>query len=175
MAAPLVVGFNPVPMAQQVAVADERLRRAAGAALCVVVAAAVTWWQRPDVGGRWLLGASLLAVLAVVAVTLRLARARHHLGRIRAGAALEAGPDGLVLHGLDGRTTTLAWSAVARVRTAGLKVGAGPEVVVETAAGRVWSMPLSFLDALPGTIDAGLRACSAGRVGLDLSALDALF
>ncbi|GAA1390346.1 hypothetical protein [Luteococcus peritonei] len=172
-----VVAFNPVPMANAVATLGSKLARSV---LWTVLGAAVwtgIWWtQRDSWGTPWLLVAGYGISLLLILITLvRLLVARRKLRRIGSGPALESSQFGLRLHTLEGAVLELAWPQVARLRTAGLKVGSGPELVVEALQGKVWSMPLSFLDALPGTIDGGLRATSGGRFGLDLSGLDALF
>lgn len=171
-----VVGFNPVPMANQVALLGSRLRQGiAWLVVGAVVTGVLWWWQKANISGWYLLGLYSISLVMLGITAARLVGAQRHLGRIGAGPALEAGRQGLVLHQMDGGVVELTWPQVTAVRTAGLKVGAGPEIVVETAQGKAWSMPLSFLDALPGTIDGGVRACSAGLFGLDLSGLDSLF
>lgn len=172
-----VVGFNPVPMANAVATLASSLRRSI---LWTLVGAGVWtglwWWQRERWGSPWWLllgyGVSLVVILVT---TIRLVQAKRNLGRIGRGPALEAERTRLRLHTLEGAVLDLSWEQVRALKTAGLKVGAGPELVVEAVQGKVWSMPLSFLDALPGTIDGGVRAMSGGRHGLDLSGLDSLF
>lgn len=172
-----VVGFNPVPMANQVATLGLRLR---SSILWTLVGAGIwtaLWWtQRERWGSPWLLVAGYGVSLVLIIVTaLRLLNARRNLSRIGRGAALEATRQGLRLHTLEGAVLDLEWDQVRVLKASGLKVGAGPELVVEAVQGKVWSMPLSFLDALPGTIDGGVRAMSGGRHGLDLSGLDAIF
>lgn len=172
-----VVGFNPVPMANAVATLAGKLR---ASLLWTILGAAVWtgiwWWQRENWGSPWLLVAGYgVSVVLILITLLRLLRARRNLARIGRGAAFEAGHRGLRMHTLEGAMLELEWGQLKALRTAGHKVGAGPEMVVEALQGKVWSMPLSFLDALPGTIDGGVRATSNGRHGLDLSGLDALF
>ncbi|MGO4957250.1 hypothetical protein ACTQ49_08255 [Luteococcus sp. Sow4_B9] len=172
-----VVGFNPVPMAHAVAQLGSRLR---SSILWTVIGAAiwtaVWWWQRENWGSPWLLVAGYaISIVLIVVTAIRLLLARRNLARIGRGPALQAGREGLRLHTLEGAVLDIEWDDVKALRAAGLKVGAGPELVVEARQGKVWSMPLSFLDALPGTIDGGVRATSAGRHGLDLSGLDSIF
>ncbi|MEL4505421.1 hypothetical protein AAEX63_10245 [Luteococcus sp. H138] len=172
-----VVGFNPVPMANAVANLASALRRSI--LFMLLGAAAWTglwWWKRDEWGSPWLLVAGYAVSLVMIGITAaRLLQAQRNLTRIGRGAALEAHRGGLRLHTLEGAVLELTWEQVRALKTAGLKVGAGPELVVEAVQGKVWSMPLSFLDALPGTIDGGVRALSGGRHGLDLSGLDTLF
>lgn len=172
-----VVGFNPVPMANSVATLASTLR---GSILWTLLGAAIwtgVWWtQRERWGSPWLLVAGYgISIVLIIVTALRLVNARRNLSRIGRGAALEATRQGLRLHTLEGAVLDLDWSQVRALKAAGLRVGAGPELVVEAVQGKVWSMPLSFLDALPGTIDGGVRAMSGGRHGLDLSGLDAIF
>lgn len=169
-----VVGFNPVPMANSVATLASTLR---GSILWTLLGAAIwtgVWWtQRERWGSPWLLVAGYgISIVLIIVTALRLVNARRNLSRIGRGAALEATRQGLRLHTLEGAVLDLDWSQVRALKAAGLRVGAGPELVVEAVQGKVWSMPLSFLDALPGTIDGGVRAMSGGRHGLDLSGLD---
>ena len=172
-----VVGFNPMPMANAVATLGSTLRRSIlWTLLGAVVWTAIWWTQRDSWGTPWLLVAGYGVSLVLILVTLaRLLVARRKLYRIGSGPAIEASQYGLRLHTLEGAVLELAWQQVSALRTAGLKVGSGPELVVEALQGKVWSMPLSFFDALPGTIDSGLRATSGGRFGLDMSGLYALF
>lgn len=176
MAARFVVGFNPVPAANAVATQGSRLRRSLLWTLFGVALWSGLWfWRRGSVGSiAWLVAGYGVSVLWLLVQLVRLLLARRHLAMIGTGPALEAAPRGLRLHSLDGTVTELDWAQVRALTTAGRKFGVGPQMVVRTETGPVWRVPLSFLDALPGTIDGGVRACSAGRFGLDLRRLDAL-
>lgn len=171
-----VVSFNAVPMAHRVAELGARLRsRIIWTLLGVAVWTAIWWRQREQWGTPWVLVAGYgVSVVLVVATLVRLLGARRALARVGSGPALEAGRHGLRVHALDGSSQDLAWEQVRGLRSRGSKLGVGPRIVVDAEPAVDWELPLSFLDALPGTVDAGLRATSGGRVGLDLGGLDRL-
>ncbi|WP_420175961.1 hypothetical protein [Luteococcus sp. OSA5] len=172
-----VVAYNPVPMAHAVAQLASRLWQSAlWFVLGLALWGGLWWWQREKWGMPWVLIVLVaLGAVRLLVTLVRLLQARRNLGRISQGPALESGRSGLRLHTLEGAVLDLDWDDVKALRVAGLKLAAGPELVVEARQGKVWSVPLSFLDALPGTIDGGVRATSAGRHGLDLSGLDRIF
>ena len=93
--------------------------------------------------------------------------ASRDLRRIGTGPAVTVSSSGI---GLNGRR--FAWPEVSRVWAAGGYSGAGPKLVVQTYAGDWEQIPFSFLDVMPGTLDAALRAY--GRPGLDVRPLDDL-
>ncbi len=171
-----VVSFNAVPMAHRVAELGALLRnRVIWTLLGAAIWTAIWWKQRQEWGSPWLLVAGYgVSLVLIVATLVRLLGARRALARIGRGPALEAGRHGVRLHGLDGSSQDLRWDQVRGMRSRGSKLGVGPRIVADADPAVDWQLPLSFLDALPGTIDAGLRATSGGRVGLDLAGLDRL-
>lgn len=100
-----------------------------------------------------------------------LSRARRDLARVPSGEALRINHAGITTIE---PAQTIAWPQIVEVRAAGRSVGAGPELVIEHAGGN-YAVPLSFLDAMPGSIDSAMRAYSGGRRGLNLAALDNTF
>lgn len=195
----MVVAFNPVPAAGRVARHQATRLRLALEALVVVVVGALIWAvSRKSFNVGTLLGMLLswlvLFLILFVIQSLRLRSARKALLTIDEGTALRIDPAGVAVRrslrdtrgsragfsdvATDPREPELdlvAWDGVSRLAVLGTSMGAGPVLRVEDDAGHRWEVALSWLDALPGTIDSAVRAWSGGRQGLDASALDRPF
>lgn len=177
-----IVGYTPVPAAGRVAQAESLMRRALLSVVIYMVLAVVMWiFLREQLGLRaFLLGGVPAAVIVLGFVVWRflaLRSARSALGRVPAGEALRIDHRGVHVDGTaDGSRTpaTFAWSSISDIRAGGKRTGAGPDLVIEHPGGQ-WSVPLSWLDTLPGTIDSAVRAYSGGRRGLDLSGMDSIW
>lgn len=176
-----VVAWNPVPTASRVATASRSLRMSLVSSLLFPVVILVVWLATGR-SNQILVTLALvsLAISAVFAIAriVRLAAARRALARVPRGDAMRIDREGITVTSLEespgAAPTFLPWLQVTGVRAAGKSTGVGPDLVVSYPGGQ-WRAPLSFLDALPGTIDSALRAYSGARVGLDLSGLDALW
>lgn len=195
----LEVAFNPVPAAGRVARHQATRLRLALEALVVVVVGAVIWAvSRKSFNIGTLLGMLVawlvLFLILFVIQSLRLRSARKALLTIDEGTALRIDPTGVAmrrsLRDVRGSRTSftdvvadpgesdldlVAWNRVGQLAVLGTSMGAGPVLRVEDDAGHRWEVALSWLDALPGTIDSAARAWSGGREGLDVSALDRPF
>lgn len=145
----------------------------AGLSLAFCVLVLLFWSSDWSPAMKWgLIGVWLgLSLVWLIISIVGFARAKRDLALIEQGPALVISPAGIRLHAP--RERQLGWHEISSVRVAGMSLGAGPDLVIggEEELGRV---PLSFLDALPGSIDSALRAYSLGRVSLDLSSLDSL-
>ncbi len=171
-----VVGYSPVATAGRVARARSRLK-GNFISLGLLVAVGVVLWFTSNQPDRVRYIATTMSIGAVIWVgylvwrLLSLRAARKDLARVPSGEALRFDHQGI-------RTAdpalTIAWPQVVEVRAAGRTTGAGPDLQIEYAGGS-YAVPLSFLDAMPGSIDSAMRAYSGGRRGLNLSALDNTF
>ena len=172
MADELVIGYNPMPATQRVAHFRAMIRsRLIWFALAVVICVAIYVWQRQHLDGLstvalFVMGLGFSAVWVVIAVVGHLA-AKRSLDSIGEGTAVTVDRDGIELAGA--RTP---WTQVAKVATARGRLGMGPDLLVTDAAGTSRTVPLSYLDTLPGTLDSAIRAYSSGRHWLDTSGLD---
>ncbi|WP_257478223.1 hypothetical protein [Acidipropionibacterium jensenii] len=95
-----------------------------------------------------------------------------------AGSSGEPGdssPEGVPAHPADPALDLVRWPEVAEFAVLGSSLGAGPVVRLVDSGGHRWEVPVSWLDALPGTIDSAARAWSGGRTGLDVTGLDRPF
>ncbi|MDO4783869.1 MAG: hypothetical protein Q3997_02115 [Propionibacteriaceae bacterium] len=168
----LVVAFNPALTQARLSRARWAFGfRAVGMALSLGICLFIyfqfgrDWSLLMTVGmfGVWMSVSAFWLVVSIVSWV----GASRDLNRIGVGAAVTLSSSGI---GLNGRR--FAWPEVSRVWAAGGYSGAGPKLVVQTYAGDWEQIPFSFLDAMPGTVDAALRAY--GRPGLDLRPLDDL-
>lgn len=173
MAQELVVGYNPMPAAERVAhyqglVRSRLVWLGIGVALLVVI-----WlWQRQqlDVAQTVLLfvvGLAFSGVWLVVAVVLYLA-ARRALDKVNAVTTYAVKVD---MHGIEVGGTAVAWPDVAGVATVRGRLGGAPRLTLTAVDGGTASVPITYLDTMPGTLDSAIRAYSRGRVWIDTSKL----
>lgn len=180
-----IVGYTPVRAAGRVARGESLMRRALWSVLIYVAITVGLWfWLRDQLTlTQVLLGGIPSAVIVLGFVVWRwveLRSARRSLASVPAGEALRIDHRGLAVragsNGGEGadQPKFFDWTGLSALRAAGSRVGTGPNLLVEHAQG-AWSVPLSYLDTLPGTIDSAVRAYSGGLRGLDLSGLDTIF
>jgi len=167
------IHYNPMPAAERVA-HYSGLVRSRTAWLAIAVALCLVFWvfQGSALGPTAtlaLFGAGLGYSLIWLAMALiGLGRARRVLRSIGQGIALRLSHWGIDIHG-----ATLPWSSVTAVVARRHRLSAyGPDLAVETADGRRRTLPWLFLDTLPGSVDAAVRAYTAGARRLDVSRLD---
>ncbi len=172
MADELVIGYNPMPATQRVAHYRALVRsRLIWFGIAIAICIGIYVWQRANLDGvstvaLFVMGLGFSAVWVVIAF-LGLAAAKRSLDSIGQGTAVTV--DRL---GIDVTGQRTEWAQVARVTTARGRLGVGPDLVVTDAAGSSHTVPLSYLDTLPGTLDSAIRAYSAGQHWLDTSGLD---
>lgn len=172
-----VASFSPVPMATKVAKRRSLYRRTLRSSIfSLILTIGLYYWQRDSIQGFTLGAMSGLWVLVVVVLAVMyflLWQARRALGRVGHGQAFRITAQGMELGSPeDGRR--VGWSEITGL-SAQARAGHGARLVVTMRDSTTWTVPLDFLDALPGTIDSAARAFSAGRLGLDLSRLDSAF
>ncbi|MDR1386172.1 MAG: hypothetical protein LBJ44_01005 [Propionibacteriaceae bacterium] len=169
MSEELTVGFNPMPAAERVAYYSGLVRsRLIWLVVAVGLCAAIWVWQRLDLarGMQLLLIGLAYSAIWLAASLVGLANSRRLLKSIGQGTAVRVGPWGIDLAG-----AVLAWPDVALVSTTRGRFGSGPRLDVRTVQGQVRRLPFMYLDTMPGTIDAAVRAYSRGTKWLDTSRL----
>ena len=91
-------------------------------------------------------------------------------GKLRtlgSGIAIRIGPPGIQVAGLGA-----SWSEVAAIDTVKGGLSREPRLRLTTADGRRADVPFDQVTVFPATLDSTVRAFSAGRHGVDLSALE---
>lgn len=171
-----VVGHNPVASATRVAKAQSQLKWSLLMIFPYLGLGAVYYWLGSGPGRTRTVVASLIVSFViwlgfVIWRVLNLRSARTDLSRVNSGEAFRINHHGITL--ADGGEQ-IGWNDIAELKAIGRASGAGPELFIGHRGGS-YKVPLSFLDAMPGSIDSALRAYSGGRRGLDLGELDSVF
>ncbi len=83
------------------------------------------------------------------------------------GLALRIGRPGVEIAG-----AYVPWSELGSLAVTKGKLGHGPQLTVTRVDGYSLAVPLDQLDVFPATLDSTARAYSAGRFGVDLTALE---
>lgn len=131
---------------------------------------AVWWWISRDSlwdGFWWVLGISMgLSVLWLVHAIVATVLARRDIDRLHEGLALGIGRGGVHLG------VFVPWSEVASIeaRPAGLR--GSVRLVVTSTSGVEREVPLEWLSQTPAAVDGAVRALSAKRFSVDLTAFD---
>ena len=107
-----------------------------------------------------------ISVVWLVVVLVMYSRARKQLRTPAAGIAVRIGRPGVKVAGLGA-----SWPEVAAV-AAVKRRGQGPVLRLTLHDGRQSAVPFEQITVFPATLDRTVRAYSAGRHGVDLSALD---
>jgi hypothetical protein len=148
----LVVPYDPGPLAAKVARRRRLVRsRLLSLGITVAVLLLIYLWRREDLQG------AVFAVLYALILSASLA----WLGAIRIG------PSGIQV----GRLSA-SWPEVAAIDTIKGGLGRDPRLRLTTTDGRQADLPLDQVTVFPATLDSTVRAFSAGRQGVDLSALE---
>jgi hypothetical protein len=168
----LVVPYDAGPLTEKVARRRALVRsRIISLVITVVVLVAIYFWQRDQLQGKGFLvvyGVVVaIPVVWLVVVLIMYFRARKQLRTLRPGIAVQIGPPGIMVAGLGA-----SWPEVAAV--AAVKPGVGKEPVLRLTLhdGRQAAVPFEQITVFPATLDGAVRAFSASRHGVDLSALD---
>jgi hypothetical protein len=168
----LVVPYDPGPLSEKVA-RRRRLVRARIISLAITIAllALIYFWQGED-----LLGAGFIIIAAVVlgislawlAISIvRYVLAKREMRTFGNGVAIQIGPPGIQVAGLGA-----SWPQVAKIDTVKGGIDRGPRLRLSLTDGRQAHVPLDQITVFPATLDSTVRAFSAGRHGVDLSALE---
>ncbi len=184
---PAAFGFNtgyieelalPYDPTQQQAVVKRRWRLVRGRIisiiLTVVILLGIYFWQRASFPpGVWVLygivfGISLLWLAVYV---IGYVQAKRDLASMGQGIALRIGRAGVVV-----AADFAPWTQISALRVVNGKLGRGPRFRMEYVSEqgpRVAEIAMNQIEVFPATLDTTARAYSAGRQGVDLSALDA--
>lgn len=173
MAQELVVGYNPLPAAERVAHYQGLVRsRLMWLGIGVVLLLGLWFWLRDQldvVQTIWLyvIGLAFSGLWLVIAVVLYV-RARRALDRINAtqGYAVRVDTQGIEVAG-----KRVAWPDVSTIATVRGPLGGYARLLLRDSAGASVSVPITFLDTLPGTLDSAIRAYSRGTQWIDTSKL----
>jgi hypothetical protein len=168
----LVVPYDPVPLTDKVARRRAMVRsRIISLVITLVILVAIYFWQRDQmVGNGFLVVYGVVVGIAVVwllVVLVLYLRARKQLRTLQPGIAVRIGPPGIVVAGLGA-----SWPEVAAVAAAKPGIGQGPALRLTLHDGRQAAVPFEQITVFPATLDGAVRAFSASRHGVDLSALD---
>ena len=170
--AELFVPYDPIPLTEKVA----RRRRAVisriiSVGLTVLILVAVYFWQRDQVQGVqvFVVYAVVFAIPVVwlIVVLIRYLLARRRLRTLGHGTAIRIGPPGIQIAGL-----AAPWSQVASVAATKPGVGKPLELRLTLVDGRWAAVDFEQVTVFPATLDSTVRAFSAGRHGVDLTAMD---
>ena len=133
-----------------------------------VVQGVLPSWSLPALAVIW--AAPTLA--RIILTTVFLKRAKQDLASLGQGAALYI--DGAGVEFVHPERVRACWSEITALKISGRSWGAGPRLRLEVSGQEVASIPISFLDTMPGAIDSAARARSMGRIGVDASDMDRL-
>jgi len=168
----LAVPYDPALVFGKVSRRRRMMRsRLISLGLSVIIVVALYLWLPVEATGvsylvltAVLLGVSLVWFL-VVLVSYR--RAKAELAGLGAGTALRIGRAGVEVAGL-----FAGWPEVAGLAVVKGGLGRSPQVALTLVDGRRSTLPLDQVSVFPATLDSTARAYSAGRHGVDLSALE---
>jgi len=168
----LVVPYEPGPLMEKVARRRGMVRsRIISLLITLAILVAVYFWQRDQLqGNSFLIVYGVVVAIPVIwltVVSIMYLRARKQLHTLRSGIAVQIGPPGIVVGGL-GAT----WPEVASVAAVKPGIGKGPVLRLTLHDGRQAEVPFEQVTVFPATLDGAVRAFSASRHGVDLSALD---
>jgi hypothetical protein len=168
----LVVPYDPGPLTEKVARRRALVRsRIVSLVITIVILVAIYFWQRDQLQGPGFLivyGVVVaIPVIWLVVVLIMYLQARQRLRTLRPGIAIQVGPPGILVAGLGA-----SWPEVAAVAAVKPGVGKGPVLRLTLYDGRRAEVPFEQITVFPATLDGAVRAFSASRHGVDLSALD---
>jgi hypothetical protein len=167
----LSVPFDPTQLQQKVLRRRRGMRsRLVSLIITVVLMGVLYAWKRAEFAGYLTIALVLLGVSVAWFVGFLVAYrlARRELGRVGQGTALRIGRPGVEVRGV-----YVSWPEVVALRAVTGRWGRAPRFEVTRHSGEPLAVPLNQMNVRPATLDLTARAYSAGRHGVDLSALDA--
>jgi hypothetical protein len=173
MAQELVVGYNPLPAAERVAHYQGLVRsRLIWLGIGLVLLVGIWFWQRNQLDTTqtiflFVIGLAFSGIWLVIAIVLSVF-ARRALAKVNAaqGYAIRVDP-----HGIEVAGKVVTWPEVARIATVRGPLGGQPQLLLTDIAGASASVPITYLDTMPGTLDSAIRAYSRGSQWIDTSKL----
>ena len=168
----LVVPYDPGPLTAKVLRWRRLIRsRLISLVITIVLLLLIYLWQRDDLQGAgfFIICAVVLGVsLAILGVTVVLYfLAKREMRTLGSGIAIRIGPPGIQVAGLG-----TSWSQVVAIGTVKGGLNREPRLRLTTADGKRADVPFDQVTVFPATLDSTVRAFSAGRHGVDLSALE---
>jgi hypothetical protein len=168
----MVVPYDAGPLTDKVARRRALVRsRIVSLVITVVILVAIYFWQRDQLVGSGfpvVYGVVVgIPVIWLVVVLIMYVRARKQLRTLQPGIAVQIGPPGIMVAGLGA-----SWPEVAAVAAVKPGVGKGPVLRLTLHDGRQAAVPFEQITVFPASLDGAVRAFSASRHGVDLSALD---
>ena len=169
----LVVPYDAGPLTEKVARRRALVRsRIISLVITVVVLVAIYFWQRDQLQGNGFLVVYAVVVgipvVWLVVVLIMYVRARKRCGPCGRGIA----DPGRVRRASRSPGLGASWPEVAAVAAVKPGVGKGPVLRLTLHDGRQAAVPFEQITVFPATLDGAVRAFSASRHGVDLSALD---
>ena len=169
----LSIPFDPTELSAKVQRRRRQLRgRIVSLVITALVLGALYAWQREQIAGTGyvtlyfvLLGISVAWCLGHLVAYLR---AKKEAAGVGQGTALRIGRPGVELQG-----AFVPWPEVTSLSTVTGRFGRRPRFQLARVSGEPLSVPLNQMSVRPATLDLTARAYSAGRHGVDLTALDA--
>lgn len=139
--------------------------------LTVAIVVGLYLWQRSRNPGGSLVVITIVILATAVAWTIGYAvayfRAKRERASVGTGFALRVGRPGVEVAGL-----FVPWGSVASLAATKGGLGTSPRLRLITTDGAEATVPLDQIDVRPASVDSSVRAYSAGRHGVDLTALD---
>jgi hypothetical protein len=170
--AEMLVPYDPIPLTEKVA----RRRRAVisrivSLVITIGILVAVYFWQREQMRGMQVIViySIVLAIplIWLIVVLIRYLLAKRQLRTLGYGTAIRIGPPGIQVAGL-----AAPWSQVARVAATKPGIGEPLQLRLTLVDGRWSAVDFEQVTIFPATLDSTVRAFSAGRHGVDLTAMD---
>jgi hypothetical protein len=168
----LVLAYDPGPLSEKVARRRRLIRsRLLSLGITVALLALIYFWRREELGDAGLIiifGVILGASLVWLAVSVVLYfMAKREMKTAGSGVAIRIGPPGIEIAGL-----YASWPQVAKIDTIKGGLDRGPRLRLTLTDGRQAAVPLDQVTVFPATLDTTVRAFSAGRHGVNLSAVE---
>jgi hypothetical protein len=168
----LVIPYDPGPLTAKVERRSRLIRtRLISLGITIALLGLIYLWRREDLGGSGLiiifaivLGVSLTWLAASIVLYFMAKREMRTVGN---GVAIRIGPPGIQVAGV-----SASWRQVAKIDTMKGGLDRGPQLRLTLTDGRRAAVPLDQVTVFPATLDSTVRAFSAGRHGVDLSALE---
>lgn len=168
----LALGYDPTKPAVRTQRRRRRfISRMISLGLTVAIMVGIYLWQRDQFAAAapWVLYGVVLAISVAFGVVALLAwrQAKRIEAAMGQGLALRIGRPGVEIAG-----AYVPWSELGSLAVTKGKLGHGPQLTVTRVDGYSLAVPLDQLDVFPATLDSTARAYSAGRFGVDLTALE---
>jgi len=168
----LVVPYDPGPLSDKVGRRRRLIRsRLLSLGITVALLLLIYVWQ-----GEALVSSGFVIIFAIVlgaslawlaASVILFFLAKREMRTVGSGIAIRIGPPGIQVAAL-----AASWPQVAGIDTIKGWLDRGPRLRLTLTDGRQATVPLDQVSVFPATLDSTVRAFSAGRHGVDLSALE---